>query len=252
MQEKWEMSCWQGGGNSLPTIEDLHDAKAEPDIEKWKTIRANTQKEFVKYWKNINPKNKRQLVQFSSRACTFYTYNYVLEPFSTKELRQAYEMYMDQNIIHSKTKLGFFILGQFNSLPKIIEKAMFPKHIQSFNDLTKLNFGPELFSALTNFANAIDQYQKYNANWQDYIPLEIVLQKRSLVPANIKTETYRSWNYKKVQYENSIYYSYHEQEQPWNFIGLVKRETKHRMDVKWTNSPWHKEIHLEQKLLGNR
>jgi len=242
MQGKWEMSCWQSGHNSL------HEA---PPDEEWVENESDQQKTFIKYWKKINPKNKKQLIQFVSRACTFYTFNYIVEPFSTKELRRVYEMYMNQRVIHSKTKLGLFVLGQFNSLSKIIKEAKLPKHIKSFDDLTKLNFGPELYNALTNFANSLNEYQKYNANWQDYIPLEIALQKRSLIPSDIQSTTHRSWDYRTQTHEEHTYYSFREQDQSWNFIGLIKRETKHKMDIKWKSSPWYKEIQLEQKLLGN-
>ena len=241
MQEKWETSCWQSGNNYLPN--EISNDK------EWIARNVKIQKEHIKYWKEINPKNKKQLVQFITRACTFYTYNYVVEPFSTKELRCAYEMYMDQNIVPSKTKLGFFILGQFNSLSEKIKKAEFPKHIKTFKDLTKINFGPELYYALSAFAREISQYEKYNDNWHDYIPLEIALQKRALKPTNIETYSYQSWNYKEQKDDLRVHRSFQEQAQPWKFIGLIKRETKHVLDNRWINSPWHKEVRLEQKLL---
>jgi hypothetical protein len=242
MQEKWETSSYFGH-SSLPS--DVSKDK------EWIAQSAETQKKHIEYWKEINPKNKKQLVQFITRACVFNTFNYIAEPFSTKELRCAYEMYMDQNVVHSKTKLGFFILGQFNAISEKIKKAQFPKHIKTFKDLTKTTFGPELYNALSRFAREIDQYEKYNENWQDYIPLEIALQKRVLKPTNIEVYSHQSWQYQKGQYETQIYRSFREQDQAWKFIGLITRETKHKMDVKWTNSPWHKEIQLEQKLLGN-
>ena len=243
MQEKWEMSCWETGHRYLPD-------RPSKD-EEWIAHQVKLYKEHINFWKAINPKNKRQLVQFITRACTFSTYNYLIEPFSTNELRCAYEMYMDQKIIPSKTRLGFFVLGQFNSLSKIIKKANFPKHIESFYDLTRTNFGPEIYNALSKFAREIDQYEKYNRNWQDYIPLELALQKRSLIPTNVKIYSYKTWNYKEQKNELRTHRSFYEQNQPWKFIGLISRETKHVRDNSWTNSPWYKEIRLEQKLLGN-
>lgn len=241
MQPKWKTSCYESGNNYLP-----NDVLKDKD---WLARNVKIQKEHIEYWKEINPKNKRQLVQFITRSCVFNTYNYIVEPFSTKELRCAYEMYMDQNIVQSKTKLGFFILGQFNSIAEKIKECQFPKHIKTFKDLTKTHFGPELYYALSAFAREINQYGKYNDNWNDYIPLEIALQKRALKPTKIKTHSYRSWNWKEQKDDLTVQRTFREQDQPWKFISLIKRETKHVRDTCWINSPWHKEVRLEQKLL---
>lgn len=242
LKEKWEMSSWHSNYRYFPS--EVSENK------EWLASQTRIQEQHIKYWKKINPKNKKQLIQFITRSCPFYTFNYIVEPFSTKELRCAYEMYMDQKSIPSKTRLGFFILGQFNCISEIIKEAKFPKDIKTFKDLTKTKFGPELYIALSAFAQKIDQYQKYNNNWHDYIPLEIALQKRSSIPINIETYSYQSWNYKEQKDELKVSRSFCEQEQPWKFIGLITRKTKHVRDTRWTKSPWYKEIQLEQKLLG--
>ena len=117
MEPKWKTSCYESGNNYLP-----NDFLKDKD---WLARNVKIQKEHVEYWKEINPKNKRQLVQFITRSCVFYTYNYIVEPFSTKELRCAYEMYMDQNIVRSKTKLGFLFLDNLILFLKKLKNANF-------------------------------------------------------------------------------------------------------------------------------